>query len=118
MYALFGLVPVAGNVVISLTNYSALPGAPSQLRPANYPRCSPPSARVHPGRVATVVFVVGVTVVQNALGLMLAHRLPGGRRIGSVRPVLVFLPIVLGVTVVGLIWILIFDPPQGPAARC
>jgi raffinose/stachyose/melibiose transport system permease protein len=30
--------------------------------------------------------------------------------------VLVFLPIALGVTIVGLIWILIFDPEGGPAA--
>jgi ABC-type sugar transport system permease subunit len=64
----------------------------------------------------TIFFVAGVTILQNAFGLMLAHRLQGSRRTDSVLRVLVFLPIVLGVTVVGLIWILIFDPAQGPAS--
>jgi raffinose/stachyose/melibiose transport system permease protein len=66
--------------------------------------------------VATIVFVTAVTVLQNALALLVAHRLVGDSRWNGVLRVLVFLPIVLGVTIVGLVWILIFEPGQGPAA--
>jgi ABC-type sugar transport system permease subunit len=48
--------------------------------------------------------------------LLIAHRLVREGKLESLLRVLVFLPIVLGVTIVGLIWILIFDPSGGPAA--
>jgi raffinose/stachyose/melibiose transport system permease protein len=118
VYALFGLVPALANVLVSLTNYSGLAGSTTSFSGlANY-RAMLTTER--PGFISalwiTVFFVAGVTVLQNAFGLMLAHRLQGSRRTDSVLRVLVFLPIVLGVTVVGLIWILIFDPAQGPAS--
>lgn len=117
VYALFGIVPALANVVVSLTNYSGLAGASTSFSGLTNYRAMFTTER--PGFVSalwiTIFFVVGVTILQNAFGLMLAHRLQGGRRIDSVLRVLVFLPIVLGVTVVGLIWILIFDPAQGPA---
>src|SRR5205823_1989839 len=65
---------------------------------------------------ATVVFVTAVTVAQNVIALTMAHRLVGDTRWNGLLRVLVFLPIVLGVTIVGLVWILIFEPGQGPAA--
>jgi raffinose/stachyose/melibiose transport system permease protein len=67
------------------------------------------------GLVATVVFVLGVTIGQNALALLLAHRLSGTGKAAAIGRMLVFLPIALGVTVVGLLWILIFNPQGGPA---
>jgi raffinose/stachyose/melibiose transport system permease protein len=66
--------------------------------------------------VATVIFVSAVTFFQNAFALLIAHRLVREGKLESLLRVLVFLPIVLGVTIVGLIWILIFDPSGGPAA--
>ncbi|HLX49392.1 MAG TPA: sugar ABC transporter permease [Streptosporangiaceae bacterium] len=118
VYGLFGIVPALANVIVSLTNYSGLAGSTTSFSGLSNYRAMLTTER--PGFISalwiTVVFVVGVTVVQNGFGLMLAHRLQGGRRIDSVLRVLVFVPIVLGVTVVGLIWILIFDPAQGPAA--
>jgi raffinose/stachyose/melibiose transport system permease protein len=118
VYVVFGIVPALANVVVSLTNYSGLAGSSTSFSGiSNYTAMF---TTERPGFVSalwiTVVFVVGVTVLQNAFGLMLAHRLSGNRRIDSVLRILVFLPIVLGVTVVGLIWILIFDPQQGPAS--
>ena len=83
---------------------------------ANY-TASPPPRRpgFDQGVLATLVFVLGVTLGQNALALLLAHRLSGSGRAAAVGRMLVFLPIALGVTVVGLLWILIFNPQQGPA---
>jgi ABC-type sugar transport system permease subunit len=118
VYALFGVVPALANVLVSLTNYSGLAGSTTSFSGLSNYRAMLTTERS--GFISalwvTIFFVVGVTVLQNAFGLMLAHRLQGNRRIDSVLRLLVFVPIVLGVTVVGLIWILIFDPSQGPAS--
>jgi ABC-type sugar transport system permease subunit len=117
VYALFGLVPMIGNLVISFTDYTALPGAPvHNIGWANYTAMFTSQAPgFDQGVLATLVFVLGVTLGQNALALLLAHRLSGSGRAAAVGRMLVFLPIALGVTVVGLLWILIFNPQQGPA---
>jgi raffinose/stachyose/melibiose transport system permease protein len=118
VYALFGLVPMAGNVVISFTNYTALPSAPvNNVGFSNYTAMFTSQAPgFEQGVVATLLFVVAVTAGQSALALLLAHRLQGSGRAAAIGRVLVFMPIALGVTVVGLIWILIFNPQEGPAA--
>jgi ABC-type sugar transport system permease subunit len=117
VYALFGLVPAAAQVVISFTNYTALPGAP--VNNVGFSNYTSMLTTARPGFIsglsATVVFVVAVTIGQNLIALLLAHRLQHEGRWAAVGRVLVFLPIALGVTIVGLIWILIFDPQGGPA---
>jgi raffinose/stachyose/melibiose transport system permease protein len=109
---------MAGNVIISFTNYTALPSAPvNNVGFSNYTSMFTSQA---PGFdqavVATLVFVVAVTIGQNVLGLLLAHQLQHPGRAAAIGRVLVFLPIALGVTVAGLTWILIFNPQEGPAA--
>jgi ABC-type sugar transport system permease subunit len=118
VYVLFGLVPMAGNIIISFTNYTALPSAPvNNVGFSNYSSMfSSQSAGFEPAVIATLVFVVAVTLGQNVVALLLAHRLQGTGRAAAAGRVLVFLPIALGVTIVGLVWILIFNPQQGPAA--
>jgi raffinose/stachyose/melibiose transport system permease protein len=118
VYVLFGVVPAVAQVVISFTNYTALPGAP--VNNVGFSNYTSMLTTERPGFVsglwATVVFVVAVTIGQNLIALLLAHKLSGEGRLAAVGRVLVFLPIALGVTVAGLIWILIFDPEGGPAA--
>ena len=116
-YVLFGIVPTAANVLISFTNYSGFPGSPTSFVGfANYTALFTSQA---PGFTAslldTLYFVVGVTVVQNALAMALAHRLQQDSKTASLLRILAFFPIVLGVTVVGIIWLLLFDPVSSPA---
>ncbi len=117
VYVLFGLVPAVAQVVISFTNYTALPGAP--VNNVGFSNYTSMLTTARPGFVsalsATVVFVVGVTVGQNLIALLLAHKLSGDGRLAAVGRVLVFMPIALGATIAGLVWILIFDPEGGPA---
>lgn len=117
VYGMFGLVPAAANVAVSVTNYSGLAGSSISFTGLhNYVALF---TTERPGFVAsllaTVIFVISVSLAQNAFALVLAHRLQGTGRVAAALRVLVFLPIVLGVTIVGLLWILIFDPSQGPA---
>ncbi len=118
VYVLFGIVPMIGNVIISFTDYTGLPGeAVHNLGFANYTSIGSTQAPgFEQGIVASLVFVVAVTIGQNVLALLFAHKLVGSGRFAAVGRLLVFLPIALGVTVVGLVWILIFDPQQGPMA--
>jgi ABC-type sugar transport system permease subunit len=116
VYVLFGIVPMVGNVIISFTDYTGLPGeAVHNLGFSNYTAMfSTEAPGFDPAIVATVVFVVAVTLGQNGLALLFAHKLKGSGKFAAVGRLLVFLPIALGVTVVGLVWILIFNPQEGP----
>ncbi|HEY5266228.1 MAG TPA: sugar ABC transporter permease [Acidimicrobiales bacterium] len=118
VYALFGIAPAVGNALISVSNYSGLIGSHTSF--IGFHNYLALFTTQRPGFISslteTLFFVVGVTVVQNALGMLMAHRLQGDTRGASLLRILVFLPIVLGVTVVGLIWLFLFDPSTGPAA--
>jgi raffinose/stachyose/melibiose transport system permease protein len=118
VYLVFGIAPTVGNLVVSLTDYSGLAGSSTAFTGlSNYIALgTSESPGFVSGLEATVIFVVGVTVLQNALALLLAHRLRGDGRFDAFLRVLVFLPVVLGVTVAGLIWILVFNPNDGPAS--
>jgi len=117
-YVAFGIVPTLANVAISFTDYSGLPGSPTSWTGLqNY---STLFVAQRPGFISslyeTLYFVVGVTVVQNTLALLLAHRLQHTGRTEALVRILAFIPIVLGVTVVGIIWLLLFQPDSSPAA--
>jgi raffinose/stachyose/melibiose transport system permease protein len=118
VYALFGLVPAVVNTVVSFTDYALYPGAPVNFTGWSNYTAMLTSERPGfiPALVATVVFVTAVTIAQNVIALAVAHRLVRDTRWNGLLRVLVFLPIVLGVTIVGIVWILIFEPSQGPAA--
>ncbi|MBO0803681.1 MAG: sugar ABC transporter permease [Nocardiopsaceae bacterium] len=117
-YVLFGIVPMIGNIIISFTDYTELQGvAVHNVGFYNYAQMfSTQAPGLEQGLVASVIFVVGVTLGQNLLALLLAHKLVGAGRLAAVGRVLVFLPIALGVTIVGLLWTLIFNPGTGPMA--
>lgn len=118
VFMVFGVVPVAANLLVSFTNYSGLAGTPTSfVGLTNYTQLV---TTQRPGFMsslsATAIFVVGVTVVQNALGLAIAHRLQRESRMNTVLRMLAFTPVVLGVTIVGLTWLLLFSPSDSPAA--
>ena len=116
-YAVFGIAPAVANVLVSFTNYSGLPGSPTSF--AGLSNYSALFTTEGPGFVSSIIdtlfFVVGVTVVQNVVAMLLAHRLQGEGRTATLLRVLAFFPIVLGVTVVGIVWLLLFDPLSSPA---
>lgn len=116
VYVLFGIVPMIGNVIISFTDYTGLPGeAVHNMGFANYTSMfSTQAPGFDQAIVASLVFVIAVAIGQNALALLFAHKLVGNGKFAAVGRLLVFLPIALGVTVVGLVWILIFNPQEGP----
>ncbi len=118
LYVLFGVVPSVATAVISVTNYSGIPGLPVNfIGLQNYVQAFVLDSTGIVGAIRdTLVFAVSVTVVQNVAALGMAHlftrRYPGRAVFRS----LVFMPAALGVTVIGLTWALILNPSGGPAA--
>lgn len=118
VFVLFGALPAVLNVVMSFTDYTSLPGVDTNfVGLANYHQLVTSQLPGFKSSLsATVEFVVGVTVIQNAIGLALAHRLQHESKTASTLRMLAFVPIVLGATVVGLAWLLLFSPGGGPMA--
>lgn len=117
LYGVFSLGPSLATVFLSFTNISGVPGDPwSFIGLQNYKEFFfLTNARDNLAALGhTLVFAAVVTVVQNALGLFLAvvlHRKMVGR---SFYRAVIFLPVILGVTIVGLTWSLILNPQGGP----
>ncbi len=117
VYLLFGIVPTVANLAVSFTNYTGLPGSPTSFTGLhNYIDLF---TTQRPGFVSslgdTFRFVVGVTLVQNAVAMLLAHRLQNDSKTARALRIVAFIPLALGVTVVGIIWLILFDPFSSPA---
>ena len=118
VFLLFGIVPSVSTLIISFTNFTAIPGLPTIfVGLSNYIHLFVDNAQgIIQSLVDTLAFAVSVTILQNAIALWMAHaltkRFPGVKLLRT----LVFLPAVLGVTIIGLMWSLIFAPSGGPVA--
>jgi len=115
----FGLVPAVAVLVVSFTNLRGLPYLPVEwIGIENYLTFFSPAKWADSANAVgnTLVFAAVSTIVQIAVALgtaILLNRPLRGRNF--VRAV-VFMPTVLGVTVTGLVWSLMFNVSGGPAA--
>lgn len=118
VFLLFGIVPSVSTLLISFTNFTAIPNMPTSfIGFSNYIHIFVNDAQGFFQSVKdTLLFAGGVTIFQNILGLWMASAL--SKRFPGVKffRTLVFMPAVLGVTIIGLMWTLIFSPSGGPAA--
>ena len=114
----FSLLPAAAIFAISFTDIRGIPGIPTNwVGIENYVEFFGPA---HFGDNInalrnTLVFAVVSTVVQIVGALSLAILFNRRLRGRSFYRAVVFMPTVLGVTVIGLIWSLVFNPSGGPA---
>ncbi|MET2013003.1 sugar ABC transporter permease [Microbacterium chocolatum] len=119
LFALFGLVPAIGVVVLSFTNISGIPGVPWEWVGLDNYRFffTGPQAQENWAILGrTAIFSASIVVIQNAAALGLAILFTQKLRGVTLMRSIVFMPTVLGVTVIGLIWLLFFNPTGGPAA--
>ncbi|WP_274436454.1 carbohydrate ABC transporter permease [Alicyclobacillus sp. ALC3] len=118
VFLLFGIVPSISTLIISFTNYTAVPGLPTTFNGfSNYVHIFVNDSQGLVQSVKdTLLFAGAVTILQNVLGLWMANAL--SKKFPGVNffRTLVFMPAVLGVTIIGLMWTLIFSPSGGPAA--
>lgn len=118
VFLAFGIVPSAASLVLSFTDYLAIPGVPTHfVGLANYINLFINNFEgLRQSIVDTLIFAGAVTIVQNLLGLWMAYSLSKKFPAVNFFRTLVFLPAVLGVTVIGLMWSLLLTPSGGPAS--
>lgn len=117
LYIAFGIYPSVMTGVYSFTNYNGIAGTPLNFVGfENYiDAFTSDIFAMGPAIRTTIIFAISVTVIQNVVGLALAIVFNGKVRGVVFYRALVFLPLVLSVTVTGLLWSLIFAPVGGVA---
>ncbi len=116
----FSLIPAVGIVVISFTDIRSLPFLPTHWVGLENYRTFFSSAQLAYNTTAlenTFIFAISVTLFQNVIALFIAVLLNQNLKGRTFARAMVFLPTILGVTVIGLIFSLVFNPSGGPAER-
>jgi len=118
LYVLLALGPSLATAVYSFTDATGLPGIKiNWIGLENYKEFLTlgAAARENIGAlVRTLVFCISVTAIQFSLGLLVAVLLNQKLRGTQFFRTLFFLPVILGVTIQGLIWTLFLYPLGGP----
>ncbi len=117
LYVIFGLGPSIATIFFSLTNATGIPGVKWEfIGLENYRRFlfSSDSGERIASAWRSVQFAFSVVVIQNAIALFMAIIINKKLRGDVFYRATYFLPVVLGVTISGLIWKLMFNPIGGP----
>jgi raffinose/stachyose/melibiose transport system permease protein len=118
-WLVFVLYPSIATVYYSLTQYSGVPGAPvNYCGLCNYRAAfTGLSSQTWESLKVTIVYTVGVTVLQIVIGLGLALLLNRRGRMFGLYRALVFMPQIFSVTIVAALFSLILDPISGPVEK-
>jgi raffinose/stachyose/melibiose transport system permease protein len=116
VFVLLEIVPALATSIFSLTDYTGLPFAPIHwVGLQNYhDLLTGGQTFLIRALQVTAIFSLLVTVVQNGLAVLIAWLLNAKLRGQISVRALVFLPVVLGATVNGLTWYVMFNPLGGP----
>lgn len=116
VFILLEIAPAIATSIFSLTDYTGLPHAGiNWVGLQNYHDLLTGSQTfLIRALQVTAIFSLLVTVVQNALAVLVAWLLNASLRGRLAVRVLVFMPVVLGATVNGLTWYVMFNPLGGP----
>jgi raffinose/stachyose/melibiose transport system permease protein len=116
LFLLLEILPALGTSIFSLTDYTGLPGAPIHwVGLENYTSLlAGQQTFLVRALGVTAIFSLTVTVLQNGFAVLIAWLLNSRLRGQLAVRSLVFLPVVLGATINGLTWYVMFNPLAGP----
>lgn len=116
VFTALDLLPALATVIFSLTDYTGLPHVPIRwVGIQNYiDLLTGGQTFLIRALQVTAIFSLLVTVVQNGLAVLVAWLLNSGMRGQIAVRSLVFMPVVLGATINGLTWYVMFNPLSGP----
>jgi raffinose/stachyose/melibiose transport system permease protein len=116
VFFLFELIPSLATAVFAMTDYTGLPNTPiNWVGLENFYNLLLGSRSLLTRSLqVTAIFSVTVTVVQNGLAVLIAWLLNSNYRGQVAVRSFVFLPVVLGATINGLVWYVMFNPLSGP----
>ncbi len=118
LYLVLGIGPSLATVFFSFTNATGLPGVDwNFIGLDNYKKffLSSDSSDRFDAAGRTVYFALAVVIIQNAIALFMAVIINRKLRGDVFYRATFFLPVVLGVTVTGLVWQMVMNPLGGPA---
>lgn len=119
LFLAFAFLPACAVAFFSLTDISGTPNTPWHfIGLDNYRRFFFSGAAEDNLALVkrTLLFMAAVTIIQNAIALFVAVLLNNRLRGMTFYRAVIFMPVVLGVTVISLIWSLMLDPTEGPAS--
>jgi len=120
IYFIIALGPSIATSVLSLTDITGIPGIPvNWIGLENYDEflLKGLASRDNLSAISrTFIFCFFVTTIQFTLGLLIALLLNQGLKGTRFFRILFFMPVILGVTIQGLIWTLFLYPLGGPVA--
>jgi raffinose/stachyose/melibiose transport system permease protein len=116
VFILLEVVPAFATSIFSLTDYTGLPGVPINFVGLDNYTSLLAGQQTFMSRAlgVTAIFSIVVTVVQNGLAVLIAWLLNSKLKGQITVRSLVFLPVVLGATVNGLTWYVMYHPLSGP----
>jgi raffinose/stachyose/melibiose transport system permease protein len=116
VFFLLEIVPAFATSIFSLTDYTGLPGAPINFVGLDNYTALLTAQQTFLMRAlgVTAIFSLVVTVVQNGLAVLIAWLLNSNLKGQITVRSLVFMPVVLGATVNGLTWYVMYHPLNGP----
>jgi ABC-type sugar transport system permease subunit len=116
VFLLLEIVPAFATSIFSLTDYTGLPNASIHwVGMENYTNLvAGQQTFLLRALGVTAIFSLTVTVLQNGLAVLIAWLLNSSFRGQIVVRSLIFLPVVLGATINGLTWYVMFNPLGGP----
>ncbi|MFD2673620.1 carbohydrate ABC transporter permease [Marinicrinis sediminis] len=118
LFTMFVLFPTIGNLYFSFTNYNGNIDSFDWVGLKNYEYAfTTDLINVGDTIKVTAIFCILVTLIQNALAVVLAVLVNMKLRLRTFYRSVIFMPNILGVVVTGLIWTLLFDPYSGPVVK-
>jgi raffinose/stachyose/melibiose transport system permease protein len=116
VFILLEIIPAFATSIFSLTDYTGLPGAPIHFVGLdNYTQLlTGQQTFLLRALGVTAIFSLAVTVLQNGLAVLIAWLLNSNLKGQITVRSLVFMPVVLGATVNGLTWYVMYHPLNGP----
>lgn len=113
LYLVFMIYPIVYSVWISLFEWEALSKERAFIGLDNYFATIRDNPIFLTALANNLKWCVGSIVLPMAIGLLIAVFISGGRRGDEFLQTAVFVPVVLSVTAVGLIWRWMYDPSFG-----
>lgn len=120
LYLVYYVGPSAMTVLYSFTDVTNVPGSDFRFVGLDNYRelfTSGNSAERWDSILRTVYFMAVVTIVQNGVALLVAILINQKLKGDYFYRAVFFLPVVLGVAVVALLWSFMFDPVNGPVNK-
>lgn len=118
LYLLFVLYPMVGNIYFSMTDYNGNINSFNFVGWENYKRAfTSDYDGVWNSIKITLIFGFFVVIVQNFISIVLAVLVNMKLFLSNFYRAVIFIPNILGILVVGLVWTLVFDPYSGPVSQ-